>query len=105
MSCNYFVHNDPNVGSKEISGTTCDGSVVFYTLTYGQEVCIDTSKPYINLKNLVISGECYSVTPTPTPTSPQYCIYYVADYYNAEFQCPNDGNTYYDTYGKLTFTV
>lgn len=105
MSCTNYVHNDPIGGSKFISGTTCTGSVAYYTLTLGQEVCMDNSKPLINLNGLVISGDCTGVTPTPTPTPINYCYLSGFTYQSAIFQCPNDGLDYFDTYGVWTFSA
>ena len=45
MSCNLYVHNDPTGGSKYISGTTCSGTEVYYTLTFGQSVCFNDDLP------------------------------------------------------------
>ena len=105
MSCTNYVHNDPIGGSKFISGTTCTGTVAYYTLTLGQEVCMDNSKPLINLNGLVISGDCTGVTPTPTPTPIDYCYLSGFTYQSAIFQCPNDGLDYFDTYGVWTFSA
>ena len=74
MSCNLFVHADPTGGSKYISGTTCDGTTAYYTLTFGQSVCMNTTLPYENLCGLILSGSCLAVTPTPTTTPLEYCI-------------------------------
>ncbi len=74
MSCNTYIHNDTYGGSKNISGTTCDGTVGYYTLTYGQSICMDDSKPLLNLNGLELSGSCLAITPTPSPTNPTYCI-------------------------------
>jgi hypothetical protein len=105
MSCTTYVHNDPIGGSKFISGTTCTGTIAFYTLTLGQEVCMDNSKPLINLNGLVISGDCTGVTPTPTPTPIDFCYLSGFSYYDAVFQCPNDGLDYTDTYGVWRFSA
>jgi hypothetical protein len=105
MSCTNYVHNDPIGGSKFISGTTCTGTVAFYTLTLGQEVCMDNSRPLINLNGLVISGDCTGVTPTPTPTPIDFCYISGFSYYDAVFQCPNDGLDYFDRYGVWYFSA
>jgi len=105
MSCNLFVHVDPTGGSKYISGTTCDGTPAFYTLTLGQSVCMDTTKPFTDLCGLVISGECQTVTPTPTVTPADYCIVTGLTYTQQPFECPFDGATYYDIYGKIKITA
>lgn len=105
MSCNLFVHADPTGGSKYISGTTCDGTVAYYTLTLGQSVCMDTSKPFTDLCGLVISGECQTVTPTPTVTPADYCIVSGLTFTQQPFECPFDGATYYDIYGKIKITA
>jgi len=101
MSCNLFVHADPTGGSKYISGTTCDGTVAYYTLTLGQSVCMDTTKPFTDLCGLVISGECQTVTPTPTITPANYCQVTGLTYSVQPFECPFNGTIYYDTYGSL----
>ena len=105
MSCNLFVHADPTGGSKDISGTTCDGTVAYYYLNYGQSVCMNTDKPFSDLCGLVISGSCLAVTPTPTTTPLTYCMVSGLTYSNQPFECPFDGVTYYDTYGKLLITA
>jgi hypothetical protein len=104
MSCNLFVHADPTGGSKYISGTTCDGTTAYYTLTFGQSICMDTTKPFLDLCGLVISGACQTVTPTPTTTPADYCIVSGLTFTQQPFECPFDGATYFDTYGKLTIT-
>ena len=104
MSCNLFVHADPTGGSKYISGTTCDGTIAYYTLTFGQSVCMDTTKPFTDLCGLVISGTCQTVTPTPTVTPADYCIVSGLTYTVQPFECPFNGTTYYDTYGTLRIT-
>lgn len=104
MSCNFYVHNDTSGGSKYISGTTCDGTVAFYYLNYGNSVCMDNTKPLINLNGLVISGSCLPVTPTPSTTPYEYCYVSGVTYETKEFQCPNDGLIYYDVYGILRLT-
>jgi hypothetical protein len=105
MSCTNYVHNDPIGGSKFISGTTCTGTIAYYTLTLGQEVCMDNSKPLINLNGLIISGDCTGVTPTPTPTPIDFCYISGFSYYDAVFQCPNDGLDYFDRYGVWYFSA
>ena len=105
MNCSNYVHNDPIGGSKFISGTTCTGTVAFYTLTLGQQVCMNNSRPLINLNGLVISGDCTGVTPTPTPTPIDFCYISGFSYYDAVFQCPNDGLDYYDRYGVWYFSA
>ena len=104
MSCNLFVHADPTGGSKYISGTTCDGTTAYYTLTFGQSICMDTTKPFLDLCGLVISGACQTVTPTPTTTPADYCIVSGLTFTQQPFECPFNGTTYYDTYGTLTIT-
>jgi hypothetical protein len=101
MSCNLFVHADPTGGSKYISGTTCDGVPAYYTLTLGQSVCMDTTKPFTDLCGLVISGACQTVTPTPTITPANYCQVTGLTYTVQPFECPFNGTLYYDTYGSL----
>jgi hypothetical protein len=105
MNCSNYIHNDPIGGSKFISGTTCTGTVTSYTLTLGQQVCMDNSRPLINLNGLVISGDCTGVTPTPTPTPIDFCYISGFSYYDAVFQCPNDGLDYYDKYGVWFFSA
>jgi hypothetical protein len=104
MSCNLFVHDDPTGGSKYISGTTCEGTLAFYTLTYGESVCMDTTKPFSELCGLIISGACQVITPTPTQTPAEYCIVSGLTYTASEFECPFDGNIFYDIYGNLKIT-
>ena len=107
MSCNYYVHNDPFGGSKYISGTTCEGNEVYYYLNAGESICMDNDLPLINLNNLVISGSCLSITPTPTSTPYEYCFVSGLTYTTTQYQCPNDGLYYDDVYGvlKLTSTI
>ena len=105
MSCNFYVHDDSIGGSKYISGTTCSGTEAFYYLTLGQSVCMDNSRPLINLNGLVISGECFAITPTPTQTPDGYCWFSSKTESFGTFQCPNDGAFYTDTYGKLTLVA
>jgi uncharacterized delta-60 repeat protein len=105
MSCNFYVHNDPKAGIKYISGTTCSGSATATTLSFGQQICMNDSRPIINLNNLQISGSCLAVTPTPTPTTPTYCYFNELTYYTSPFQCPNDGLIYDDIYGVIKFQV
>ena len=100
MSCNTYVHNDPSGGSKYISGTTCTGSQVYYTLTYGQEVCMNDDLPLINECGLILSGTCFGVTPTPTTTPYEYCYFSAFTFSSVEFICPFNGNVLYNTYGK-----
>jgi hypothetical protein len=101
MSCNFYVHNDSAGGSKYISGTTCSGTVAYYTLTLGQSVCMDDDKPLINLNGLVISGSCFPITPTPSTTPYGYCYVSGETQTFGVFQCPNNGILYNDIYGKL----
>ena len=101
MSCNFYVHNDPIGGSKYISGTTCSGTEEYYYLTIGQSICMDNDKPLINLNGLVISGDCFAVTPTPSTTPYEYCYVSANTQSFGTFQCPNDGLLYQDVYGKL----
>ena len=102
MSCNFYVHNDSAGGTKYISGTTCSGTQDFYYLTLGQSICMDDTRPLINLNGLVISGECFPVTPTPSTTPYEYCYVSATTQTFGEFQCPNNGFIYNDIYGKLT---
>lgn len=102
MSCNFYVHNDSVGGSKYISGTTCSGTQAYYTLTYGQSVCMDDTQPIINLNGLVLSGECFPVTPTPSTTPYEYCYVSGLTQTFGTYQCPNNGLFYNDVYGKLT---
>lgn len=89
----------------QISGTSCGGSLVNYIVSYGQSVCMDSSKPVINLNGLQISGSCTSVTPTPTPTNGVYCYTSGLTYYTATYQCPNNGVDYLDQYGVIKVTI
>jgi hypothetical protein len=102
MSCNFYVHNDSAGGSKYISGTTCSGTEVYYTLTFGESVCMDDSRPLVNLNGLVISGTCLPVTPTPSTTPYVYCYVSGITQTFGTYQCPNNGLFYNDIYGKLT---
>jgi len=102
MSCNFYVHNDSAGGTKYISGTTCSGTQSYYYLTIGQSVCMDDTKPLINLNGLVISGSCFPVTPTPSTTPYSYCYYSADTEYFGTFQCPNNGIQYNDVYGKMS---
>jgi hypothetical protein len=102
MSCNFYVHNDSAGGSKYISGTTCSGTAAYYTLTLGQSVCMDDSRPLVNLNGLVISGTCLPVTPTPSTTPYVYCYVSGITQTFGTYQCPNNGLFYNDIYGKLT---
>jgi hypothetical protein len=103
MNCNTYVHNDPFGGTKYISGTTCNGTVGYYYLTIGQSICMDDDRPVVNLNNLQLSGSCLAVTPTPSPTTEPFCFVSGFTYEVIPYQCPNDGLTYYDTYGILKF--
>ena len=102
MSCNTYVHNDPTGGSKYISGTTCSGTEVYYTLTIGQSVCFNDDLPLINECGLVISGSCYAVTPTPTTTPYEYCYFSSLTYNTVAFSCDN-GSTVFNVYGVFRF--
>jgi hypothetical protein len=63
---------------------------------------MDDTKPLINLNGLVISGECFPVTPTPSTTPYEYCYVSATTQTFGQFQCPNNGFIYNDIYGKLT---
>ena len=102
MSCNTYVHNDPIGGSKYISGTTCSGTEVYYTLTIGQSVCFNDDLPLINECGLVISGSCYAVTPTPTTTPYEYCYFSALTYNTVAFSCDN-GSSVFNVYGVFKF--
>ena len=105
MSCITYVHNNPLISQMQISGTSCGGSVVNYIVSYGQSVCMDSSKPVLNLNGLQISGSCTSVTPTPSPFPPYYCFNSGLTYYTATYQCPNNGQNYLDQYGVIKVTI
>jgi hypothetical protein len=62
---------------------------------------MDNSKPLVNLNGLVISGDCFPVTPTPSTTPYEYCYVSANTESFGTFQCPNDGLLYQDVYGKL----
>jgi hypothetical protein len=66
---------------------------------------MNNSRPLINLNGLVISGDCTGVTPTPTPTPIDFCYISGFSYYDAVFQCPNDGLDYFDRYGVWYFSA
>ena len=102
MSCNLYVHNDPTGGSKYISGTTCSGTEVYYTLTFGQSVCFNDDLPILNECGLVISGSCNAVTPTPTTTPYEYCYFSALTYNNVEFGCA-DGSIVFNVFGIYKF--
>ena len=102
MSCNTYVHNDPTGGSKYISGTTCSGTEVYYTLTIGQSVCFNDDLPLINECGLVISGSCLAVTPTPTTTPYEYCYFSSFTYNSVAFSCDN-GSSVFNVYGVFRF--
>jgi uncharacterized delta-60 repeat protein len=63
---------------------------------------MDDTRPLINLNGLVISGECFPVTPTPSTTPYEYCYVSATTQTFGQFQCPNNGFIYNDIYGKLT---
>jgi hypothetical protein len=105
MSCTTYIHNDPSGGSKYISGTTCFGQVVYYTLTYGQSVCMDDSKPLINCDGLDIGIDCFPTTPTPTVTPLVFC-------YDAQilteympYICPDTAEILNDVIKKLRVSI
>ena len=98
MSCNFYVHNDSVGGSKYISGTTCSGTQAYYTLTFGQSVCMNSDLPLINECGLVISGSCLPVTPTPSTTSNAYCYFSAITYNTVEYACA-DGTIVYNVFG------
>ena len=98
MSCNFYVHNDSVGGSKYISGTTCSGTQAYYTLTFGQSVCMNSDLPLINECGLVISGSCLAVTPTPSTTAVDYCYFSALTFNTVEYACA-DGTIVYNVYG------
>jgi len=61
--------------------------------------------PVINLNGLQISGSCLPITPTPTPTTPPYCIVSGLTYYSSVYQCPNDDTNYLDQYGVIRVEI
>jgi hypothetical protein len=66
---------------------------------------MDNSRPLVNLNGLVISGDCFPVTPTPSTTPYQYCYVSANTQSFGTFQCPNSGVLYQDVYGKLLLSA
>jgi len=104
MACSTYIHNDPTGGSKYVSGTTCTGAVVNYTLTFGQSVCMDDYLPLTLENGLTNLGDCTGVTPTPTPTPQSFCFYSGKTFTSVDYYCGFNGVTYQNVYGSLTFT-
>jgi len=105
MSCTTYIHNDPAGGSKYISGTTCFNEVVYYTLTYGQSVCMDDDKPLINCDGLDIDGDCFPQTPTPTPTAPVFCYETQTITELVPWICPNTGEVLNEIIKKIVVGI
>lgn len=70
MSCQTYIHNDlfDSGGTKQVSGTTCGGSIASYNLSFGESVCMEAEQPLISCEGLTLSGSCVPPTPTPSPT-------------------------------------
>jgi len=70
MNCIVYTNNDEFSGSKELSGTTCQGVSGFFYLNYGDSICMDIDRPIILCDYFSIGGMCPtpSVTPSNTPT-------------------------------------
>lgn len=105
MACSTYIHNDPTGGSKYVSGTTCTGAVVNYTLTFGQSVCMDDYLPLTLENGLTNLGECIGVTPTPTPSPVTYCITSGKTFNSVDYYCGFNGVTYQNVYGNITLSV
>jgi hypothetical protein len=105
MACSTYIHNDPIGGSKYVSGTTCTGAVVNYTLTFGQSVCMNDYLPLTYENGVVILGDCTGVTPTPTPTPQTYCYVSGKTFTSVDYYCGFNGVTYQNVYGSLSFTI
>jgi hypothetical protein len=105
MACSTYIHNDPIGGSKYVSGTTCTGAVVNYTLTFGQSVCMDDYLPLTLENGLTNLGECIGVTPTPTPSPVTYCITSGKTFTTVDYYCGFNGVTYQNVYGNITLSV
>lgn len=105
MNCTTYTNNGPSGSIKEISGTTCAGIEGYYYINFGQSICMDNTKPIINLGGLIIGEECFALTPTPTPTNLNYCYSSGLTYYTVSYECPNDGNNYDDIYGVISVEI
>ena len=103
--CALYGNTNPYGDSEFISGTTCDGELVYYYLNYGDTICMDNTKPMTKCNNITYISSCLSVTPTPTPTPGLFCFTSGITYNYIEFICPYTGEIYYDIYGKLTITI
>jgi len=70
MSCQTYIHNDlfDSGGTKQVSGTTCGGSIASYNLSFGESACMEAEQPLIVCEGLTMSGSCIPPTPTPSPT-------------------------------------
>ena len=71
MNCIVYTNNDEFSGSKELSGTTCQGVSGFFYLNYGDSICMDIDQPIILCDYFSIGGMCPtpSITPSNTPTT------------------------------------
>ena len=67
-NCYEICHDNSYGGSAYVSGTTCFGVQIAYTLNLGQCACMDLDYPIIQCGPIVMSGECVPPTPTPTIT-------------------------------------
>lgn len=105
MNCITYTNNGPSGSIKEISGTTCIGVEGYYYINFGQSICMDNTKPIINLGGLIIGEECFAVTPTPTQTNLNYCYSSGLTYYTVSYECPNDGKNYDDIYGVISVEI
>lgn len=58
MSCLLYENTNPYGGSVYLSGTTCEGYIGAWTLNFGDNICLDVSKPLISCDNPTIMGSC-----------------------------------------------
>ena len=68
FNCFEYCNENAYGGSVYVSGTTCEGIQVAYTLNFGDCACMDLDFPIITCDNPVIVRECVPPTPTPTIT-------------------------------------
>lgn len=68
MNCVLYKNVNPQGGSVEISGTTCNGVTGWYYINYGETACMDTDYPLILCDYLKVEGPCNPASPTPSVT-------------------------------------